>query len=375
MQPMTAPPRDTLTAAAVRGIIRDAPGVRVSAGAELLDRGLNVTADISSLVTGGSITRSSYASLHGSGTLGVESELDWGAALVRPYVVLSAGATSARFNLGAYYTVTPETALGQTPVVHEVALIDILDALNDPVGEVYSVNAGTGYLAAVEAILLGRGFWQYVIDQSAAGSVLPSPRVWLLDDNTTWLTIVNDLLGAIGYQGIWSDWDGRLRVQRYLSPSARLSEFTYDVGATTSMLTLDRKIERDFYKAPNRWVFYRSNNVDGSPPVEGNGIYTVTNQSGGPTSIEARGGRVISKTMALDVADHAALVQAAQVTIDADLTIKTKLTLGSSPNPLHWHFDRMTVNDPAIGPQSEALGTQWTLPLDGGDMSHEWSLI
>lgn len=375
MQLLTAPPRDALTTAAVTAVIRDAPGLRVDAGCELLDRGLNVLADITDVFAGGSVTRQSYADLHGAATLGFESTLDWGSAIVRPYMVLSAATTTARFNLGAYYTSTPKTELGDLPLIHAVEGIDILDGLNSPVGETYGVAAGTGYLMAVEAILTGQGYTVYQIDQTATGTVLPTARTWALDPSTTWLGIVNDLLGSIGYQGIWSDWDGRLRVQPYLSPTVRPPEWVYDVGASTSMLTVRRTIERDFYRAPNRWVFYRSNNVDSSAPVEGNGIFTVVNTSDGPTSIEARGGRVISKPVPLDVANQSALVQAAQVTLDADLRLKSKLQLGTAPNPLHWHFDRVTLNDPAVGPPAEVLCTKWTLPLNGSDMTHEWSLL
>jgi hypothetical protein len=375
MQPATAPPRDQLTPAKVVELVRDTPGLRTAAGCELLDMSLTVLDDLTDDFAGGTVTRESYATLHGSAQLGIARTLDWGRAIVRPYMLLESAGTLARFNLGAYFAASPLTELGESPVTHAVVGYDILDRLGDPVGEVYAVAAGAGYLATVEQILQAQGYTQYVIDQQAAASVLPSARTWAMEDSITWLTIVNDLLGSVGYQGIWSDWDGRLRVQPYLSPSQRASEWVYDVGESTSMLTVARTVERDYYRAPNRWVFYRSNNVDGPAPVEGDGVYTFVNQSDGPTSVDARGGRVITRTVGLDVADQAALVAAAQLSIDADLRLKTTLSLGTAPNPLHWHFDRLTLADPAFGPVAEVLGTKWTLPLGGGDMAHDWSVI
>lgn len=375
MQPPTAPPRNQLTAAQVTALIRDAPGVEVAAGCELLDVGLNVLADLTDVFGGGQVRRQAFADLHGSATLTVEGPLDWGTAILRPYMILASPTITARFNVGAYYTSTPKTQLGEDPVTYAVEGIDILDGLNDTVGEAYAVAAGAPYLATVEGILLQRGYTRYLIDQSAAASVLPSARVWAMDDNATWLTIVNDLLGAVAYQGVWSDWDGQLRVQPYASPTVRPSEWVYDVARLTSMLAPERSLERDYYRAPNRWVFYRSNNVDGPAPTEGNGVFTFINQSDGHTSIDARGGRVITRPVPLDVADHAALVAAAQVTIDADLRLKSTLAVASAPNPLHWHFDRVTIDDPAVGSATEALSTQWTLPLDGGDMTHEMTLL
>jgi len=373
MQPVTAPPRDALTEAQVTALIRDAPGIEIAGGCELLDMSLTVLDDISDVLEGGSVTRQSYADLHGSAQLVLEGALDWGRALVRPYMLVSSPTLrNVRFNLGAYFTSSPRNTLGADPALYAVTGYDVLDVLNAPVGEAYAVDKGTGYLTAVETILQDQGVTQYVIDQMSAGSVLPSARVWPMDERTTWLTVVNGLLGSIGYQGIWSDWDGRLRVQPYQSPGQRGSEWTYDVDPATAIISPERSVEQDLYRAPNRWVFYRSNNVDGPAPVNGDGVFTYVNQSAGPTSVDARGGRVITKPVPLDVGGQRELVSAAQKVIDADLRNPAKVTLTTSPNPLHWHFDRITLTDPAW-PWPDMLATAWTLPLDGGEMSHEWS--
>jgi len=374
MQLPTAPPRELLTEAAVVALIRDAPAVEFAAGLELLDTNLNVVDDVTDDFGGGSVARNAYATLHGTASLGVARTLDWGRAIVRPYMTMTDGTTTARFNLGAYVTSTPKRVIGEEPAMHAVAGYDILHSLSTTVGEAYAVDAGVGYLAAVATILTDRGLTGYIIDQSAAASVLPSARVWPLDQETTWLNIVNDLLGAIAYQGIWSDWDGRARLHRYLSPIARTPEWYYDVAPLTSMLDSLRTVERDFFDAPNRWIAVRSNNIDGPAPVEGDGIFTYVNSFVGDTSVEARG-RIISKVVPLEAADHAALVAAAQITIDADMRIPTKLTHATFPNPLHWHFDRLVLADPELGPAADVLSTQWTLPLNGANQTHEWTLL
>lgn len=377
MQPIIGSPRDLLTSAKVTTLLRDAPATRMGFGCELIDRNLNVIQDITDSTVTGSVTRQSYADLHGSATLALAQELDWGSAIVRPYVTVASPVTTARFNLGAYFTASPTTTFGGRPLVHEVDGIDILDALRVAVGESYAVDSGAAYLTAVESILVALGYpvGAYVIDQTKASTVLPSARTWVMDETTTWLGIVNDMLSSIGYMGVWSDWDGRLRVQQYLTPSARPPEWVYDTGAATSMLSPLRHLEQDLYNAPNRWVFFRSNTIEGSTPVEGNGIYTVLNQSNGKTSIEARGGRVITRVVPLDVADHQSLVERAARTVDADIRVQSKVTLSTWPNPLHWHFDRVELQDPAFGPTQQALCTKWTLPFDGKPMPQEWSLL
>ncbi|WP_146605721.1 hypothetical protein [Micromonospora craterilacus] len=374
MQPITAAPRDGLDPDTVVRLLRDAPAVTIGKGLELITTDLQVIEDISTDLAGGSVSRNSYATLHGTCQLSLSRALTWPSALVRPYMTISDGTDSARFRLGAFYTSAPVHKTGESPPTWDVAGYDILHGLHSPTGEAYAVDAGVSYLAEVEAILQAQGYTRYVIDQTRADAVLPSAKVWPLDDSTRWLTVVNELLAAIGYQGIWSDWDGQLRCQPYQRPSERAPEWLYDDGRATSMMNPTRDLERDLWEAPNRWVFVRQNDVDGPPPIEGAGIYTWTNNGLGDTSVEARG-RVLTKVSYVDAADQQALEALAQVTIDADMRIPTTLRMATSPNPLHWHFDRLVVDEPAVGPYADVMATNWTLPLDGGDMTHEWSTL
>jgi len=375
MQQPIAAPRETLTVAQVVRLIQDVPAAVFGCGCDVIDMNLNVLAELGGDFKGGSVTRSAYADLHGTGRFEFATELDWGAAIVRPWASLSAEDVTARFHLGAYFVSIPARQLEEDPPTYEVQGYDILSALNDRVGESYAVDAGVTYLTAAETILLERGYLQYVIDQESAAAVLPSARVWPIDDNRTWLHIVNDLLGAVGYQGVWSDWDGRLRLQPYQAPLDRAPEWYYDTGPDTSMLSPARLQRDDFYDAPNRWIAVRSNNVDGPAPVEGNGIFTYVNDSDGPTSVAARGRTITADIMQLDVADQASLERAAMSRIDADIRRKSTIELATWPNPLHWHFDRLLVNDPGLGANLEILSTGWTLPLDGGDQTHLWSVL
>lgn len=373
MQPLTASPREHLTADAVSALVRDAPAVIVGCGAELVDQSLTVLADISEDLLGGSVSRNSYAELHGTSQLVLARDLDWGRAIVRPYMTLSDGVVEARFNLGAYFAKKPKRDLRKTPPTFDVAGFDILDVLADPVGQTYAVDAGVGYLAAVEDILIQRGFVQYIIDPTAASLTVPAAKVWPFDDRTSWLTVVNDLLAAVGYAGIWSDWDGRPRCHPYQPPLQRAPEWTYEADGIRSMIAPDRSVEQDYYRAPNRWVFYQRNNTE-QAPVEGNGMYTYINQSVGPTSVDARD-RVISRVEGLDAADHASLVRHAQELIDIDMRVPTTYSGPTALNPLHWHVDRLFVIDDAAGPPLDVLGTQWSMPLNGRLMTHEWQVL
>jgi hypothetical protein len=375
MQPFVIPPRETLDDDTIVRLLRDSPGVVVGNGCEFIDQDLNIIEDITVDFVGGSVSRNSYNNIHATASLSVARELPFGWAILRPYMTITDGVDTAKFRLGAYVTDTPERQLEEFPVIYQTTCTDILSLLDDQVGDSYAVATGAVYLTEIETILRSKGFSQFVIDPAAIAKTTPTPRVWAFDQNMTWLTIVNDLLAAIGYQGVWSDWDGRLRLHQYETPSTRSSEWTYDTEELTSMLGTKRSTHRDFAKAPNRWIFVRQNNVDDTQPIEGNGIYIYNNIRDGDTSQEARMGRVITKKVMIDAADQASLEAAAQITIDADQSIPVKVSATTNPNPLHWHFDVITIDDPAQGPVRRALATEWTLPLDGSEMSHEWTIL
>jgi len=377
VQALVTPERAHLTADQVKALVQDSPAVQLSAGAEIIDLDLNVLEDFSDDLAGGQITRDSFAELHATAQLQVARDLAWGADIVRPYMVMSDGTISARFNLGAYHVNTPKKVTGQTPPLHDVTGYDMLFRLRQKVGDAYAISAGVDYLATIEDILLSRGYTQYVIDQSRAGTVAPGSRAWVLDDNITWLTIVNDLLSSIGYQGIWADWDGRLRCQSYILPQDRDVEWFYSDDPETTMLSPGREEDRDFFEAPNRWVFYRTNLPEGSAPVEGNGLYIYQNDAVGDTSIEARRGLVIPEVVGVDAADQAALVSAALIRISADMNIPTVQNVQTFPNPLHWHFDKITLTDEVRSSVADYQCTSWALnlPPDLNDMSQTWTAI
>ena len=375
MQPKTFGPRSGLSEDAVVALIRDEPAPIIGAGLELIDRNLAVIEDISDSLLGGTVERDSYATLHGKAVLDISRSLDWAQAIVRPYVTIN----GVRFDMGAYLTEVNTWESGRNPIVYAVQGHDILSALNDRVGTGYSVAAGTLILTKVEEILLQQGFTQYVIDQSRATATMPSVRNWALDDNTRWLTIVNDMLAAVGYRGVWSDWTGALRCEPYLAPTDRASEWTYYGEGETSQLPLERVTTKDLFDAPNRWIAVRQNNIEGETPVEGNGVYTYINQLVGPTSVEARGGRIVTAPLiTVDAADQSALVAAVDARKAADMANPTQyeLSLPSPGNPLHWHFDRVNTVDPEFG-LAQVMVTRWSLPLAPSleDMQQAWMVL
>ncbi len=379
MQPIIEAVRAGVTVAQVRYLIEGAPDLTVGCGLDITDLAqddvTNVSGQFDGIFGGGEVERSTYATLHGACRLSLSSALEWGWAVVKPYMTLASGSITARFNLGAYYVNTPKRSTREQPTTYDVQGYDLLYALDTLVGDSYSIAKGTPILGRIEEILLARGFTKYIIDQSRADAVAPDNRVWQLADNRTWLNVVNDLLGMVGYQGVWSDWNGALRCQAYQRPVERAAEWYLPADAWTSVLGDDAEVEFDYFAAYNRWVGVRSNNIEDTAPVEGDGIYTYSNDSDGITSIEARRGLVLTRKEDFEVASQADLVTQVLAMADADSTVPTRINTTTGPLPLCWHADRYLVDSPAIGPPSDVLGVSWNLPLNGDPMTHSWSVL
>ncbi len=381
MQPLTDGPRAGFTPDQVRYLIENSSSFDVDMGVELLT-GLDLTVDldISSSVSEVAVSRNSLANLHASMSMTTVLPLNWGRSLIRPYMTftgqtaLGSALSTMRFYLGAYFTDTAEPDLSEIPPRFDVDGYDVLSILDDAVGDAYSVDVGVNYLDAVEEIFANRGVTRYIIDPDARDRTVTSPLVYTMEDNITWLRVVNDLLAGVGYGGVWSDWNGQLRCHLYQSPSERSPEWLMTSDTATTLLTQRRRIQHDYYDTPNRWVFYRTSNTEDPAPADDDGRWEYINEFQGETSVEARG-RIITKVVGLDSADQASLVRAGQSIVDADMAVPTTIPIETAPFPLAWHFDKLNVSDAVLGASLDVLATSWQLNLDGSDMSWDWTLI
>lgn len=373
MQPRVTPIRATLTAQVVEALIKTDESVTFGFGMELLDRDLNLVEDITQHLRTCTVSRDNLAVLHGTCAFTLSDRLVWGRAVVRPFTTISNGTVTARFNEGAYFTSTPLTKTDEIPATYSVQGFDILNALNTLVGDSYAIRAGDSYLTAVENIFTSMGYTQYSIDPSRATTVAPASKGWPLDETTTWLTIVNELLKAVGYKPVYSDWNGALvcTAQPVTTPAV---EWVYDRGMFTGQLVPGQDIIHDYFATPNRWVGIQGNtDATGTAPTEGDGVFTYVNETDGETSVTERD-QVITKVMTVTAADQAALITAVLAEAANDKVVGTSIEASTSGNPLHWHDDVVSVETLELGIRT-VQETRWSMDLKTGDMSHSWSVI
>lgn len=374
MQSLSAPPRDLLTGAQVSALL-EAPDLEVSAGCELLTASLAFVSDISDDLEGGTVSRNNNATIHGTCTMRLARSLVWGVDLVRPYMTLTSTETVARWNLGVYCMITPDLRVGESPATYEVQGYDRLMLLQRQVGADYSVAAGVTYRAALLAVFTAAGLTGVAIDGAAADDTLPELESWPLvpdrvadpDQTTTpvtYLRIANDLLRAINFRSVWCDENGTFRCSAYRDPKTRAVEWDFHTG-TSTILGEDRKVTADVWATPNRWVVRATNFGTG---VEGDGVYTIVNQSDGSTSVDARG---LTWTSVVDyeAASQAKLVELATRRVATDRQITTRYEVTTGPFPGAGHADIATLD----GVKVQAV--TWSMPLDGGDVSWQFEAV
>lgn len=373
MQPRVTPERATVTAEQIEALIKTDASIIIGFGAELLDRDLNVISDVSDSLRTCTVNRDNLATLHGTCSFTISTKLVWGRAVFRPFITIDNGTIKARFNQGAYFTSTPETVTDSFPRTYTVNGFDILNALNTLVGDSYAINNGDAYLTAVESILTNLGYTKYVIDPVRAGTTAPASKGWPIDENTTWLQIVNELLAAVGYQPIYSDWNGRLRCEA--QPATLIApEWTYTRGQFDGQLVPGQSIAHDFFATPNRWVGIQGNTEAGNAaPTEGAGVYTYVNENNGETSVNERQ-QTITRVLTITAADQAALVAAVMAEVAKDTHVGTTIEASTSANPLHWHNDVASVETLELGISTVQV-TKWSMDLRTGAMSHSWSVV
>jgi hypothetical protein len=368
MQPLAGPPRDAYTPDQVRAVLT-ADQLVADYGCDLLDGNNQFLEDLSADLATGKVARNNYADVHGTCSLTVQRELAWGQVRARPWMLLSSPlvpAVEPRFNLGVFTLTTPEGQRGQTPQSWDVDGYDLLHLLStDGPGDCYVVGGGTTYLDAIRTAVDASGVGApLLLAGDRQNTAIPADRVWAPAEGVrvTWLRILNDLLAAIGYRGLWADQDGTLRSGPYQAPATRASEWLFDTAdQRTNLVGEDRKITADVWGAPNWWRFVRKGMS--TRPVEGNGLYTVQNVDGGPTSQNALG-RVVHKPLQyLDAADQDSLVSQGDATVDADTAATRTYTLKVSALPIAGHFDVVTFID--ANRTDKCQVANWELPLDG----------
>ena len=274
-------------------------------------------------------------------------------------------------NLGVFLPETPLRSADESPKDYAVDCHDLIYTLGSATGVTVSVAEGQLVQTQIEELFALQSGGDLLLLPSIPlmfPSRIPvafdAQRIWSIDEDTTWLLVIDQMLEAAGWRPPWITADGDLTSDRWRDPIDLEAEMRLTDG-DASNVALGASNKADTFGVPNHWVFIQVV-YDDAHPVN---VVTRDNVSDGPSSQEVRG-RLVTSVQHVDVVDAQALEDFADRTVLADVLPQRTLCLDVAPQPLPWHrgLVEVTISDLDIDKEKH-LVRSWVLPLDGADAS------
>jgi hypothetical protein len=349
--------------------------VYVDVGVDLLDSNDvfvdDITADI--VPAGSKVGYQRDGLIPFTGTMVVTRALEWGRQRVRPYMTLRSGDLEERWNLGVYLMSTPERVVGAVPQVFSVDLYDKTQVLNTSHGATVHIPKNGNYLAKAKALILAAGETAVLFDDSAVSAVAPNDEMWPLDESTTTLDIVDEILSRVNYTPVWNDRQGVYRAGPKVLPTNMPSSWHYDTSSDRTSVAEYRTETLDLFNTPNEWIFVRDDPGQ-NLPTQDSGRTIIQNPDYGPSSIVGRGGQIVRRVIMSDAADDSLFEDFARSTAAEQMQPGHTVKIETSANPTHWANEAVLFTDPGLPVDPDLVHTgryqvdAWDLPWDTGMM-------
>ena len=278
-------------------------------------------------------------------------------------MVLSDGATSARFNLGVYVLTTPDTKRGEDPATYDVTGYDLASLLQNGPADTYEVASGTTYIQAARDVVTASGIGaQVLVDGTRQSTTLPATMVWALtDDGPSWLRILTDLFAAIAYE-MWIDENGNVRARPYADVAQRPVEWTLDTSdAATNIVGEDRTLSIEAGDIANWWRFVQTNRDTARPRATAS---TPCRTPATAPRSQAALGRTVRKFVRLDAADQADPRGAGRQDRRAGQGRRAQGRPGRSTRCRSWRSATCSSTT-TRAPRRRCSAASWSLNLDG----------
>lgn len=217
--------------------------------------------------------------------------------------------------------------------------------------------AGTTYLDAAKSLLADVGIGRVIASPSSL-TIAEDLEDWEI--GTSYLSIINDLLSAIGYRSIWFDRNGAARLSP--APAAVVKNLTHSYAAG-EWSTLANGVTRqtDAYAAYNVFTAVYSP-TDGEPMV----ATAVNSNPLSPLSTVRRGRRICAPVEVVDdISSQEALQAYADAMLsDAMMAVET-VEFETAPVPSHWIGEVVALSGQIYAE------TGWEITLGaGGSYTH-----
>lgn len=284
---------------------------------------------------------------------------------IRPWAgIMMPDGNFMEWPMGVFLLTSPKRNVNISgTIVRDVEAYDqTMVLIDDTVTSRYYVGPDVQYTAAVSEILANTmGIGGYSIVESNTRTV--SALEW--EPGTPKFKIIDDLLTAINYEGLWFDSFGTARAAPYIAPIDRAADFTYQTDNLSTILP-DATVDVDYYKVPNRWVLIVS-----SPDQPALRAEIQNNNPFSPTSTINRG-RIVTKVITGVVAPNQGVLNSiAERYRDEDGQLFETVEFKTGLMPVHENGDVYDFAYFDLSVAGRFLELSWDVDLvQGAEMAH-----
>lgn len=292
-------------------------------------------------------------------------KIDWLNDRIQPFVLFQMRDGGwIEFPLGIFLLSSPTKKDEFGEIVREVEAYDGLIILDqDKFTERTFFPAGMLYEEAVKEIIKSAGITKINI-QIPDKAVLPNDKEYSVGD--TKLSAINDLLTAVNNTPLWVDASGYFRSSPYERPDRRASGYTYS-DQELSIIVEGVEEELDLFDVANSWVVTVSN-PEGEPMT----ARRENTNPESPTSIPARGRRIVDFRQVDDIASRTALESYVERIASEASQVYGKVRFSTPIMPMHEYYDVYELQYGPLGINDKFSETSWTIKLEAGaEMTHE----
>lgn len=224
------------------------------------------------------------------------------------------------------------------------------------------LSAGTNYISAIESLLASTGI-SLLISTPTAHTLTADREDW--DVGTSYLTIINALLGEINYNELWFDANGYAILEPASAPDANHIDHIINADDINSLVIPAATSTLDIYSKSNVFVAICSNAELSAPLV----ATSVNDSPSSALSTVRRGRRIVSTVKVDNIASQAELqAYADNLRYESMLSGET-ITVTTAVMPDYGVGDVVALNHPVR--TGICVETSWSIVLQaGGTMSH-----
>lgn len=215
-----------------------------------------------------------------------------------------------------------------------------------------SFAAGTLYTTVLAQLLIDSGITSYGI--TASTLTLATVREdWEI--GTSYLTIINQLLGEMSYNTVYADATGKVIMSKYTAPALANIAFTYKTGQY-GIIGPDYTRVNDRHSKSNVFKVICSN-PDLAAPLTA----TAENNDAASPYSTANVGRILQVETINNIASQTALQAKADELKMKSLISSEEVTFATVINPEHTTYDTVALDNGNLS--GLYIETEWSMPL------------